>query len=116
MTLHKPKITDEDQEIITARAISIKKAFTNLMRDLVSLRKQKNYSLGFVGDRMGVSVSAVAEFENYDSNPKLGMVYRYALAIGAKIDFSVIADQENYQYKSIELKYKVVKARQKSLI
>ena len=61
-----------------------------LMQDLIDIREKQNLSQEEVGTRMGTSQSTVALFESYDSNPTLGTIRRYALAVGAKIIHQVI--------------------------
>ncbi|PQM75233.1 helix-turn-helix transcriptional regulator [Corynebacterium sp. J010B-136] len=55
---------------------------------LVKIREQRNLSQQQVGEALGLSQSAIAQFERYDSNPTLGTIRRYALAVGASIVMS----------------------------
>lgn len=71
---------------------SLVDAHEHLMDQLVALRKSNNLSQDEVASRMGVSQPTVAAFERYDSNPTLASVRRYALAIGARLQNSVIDD------------------------
>lgn len=85
---------NEDVSRIRARAASLENAHADLMRDLVATRKRHNISQEIVAERMSVSQPTVAAFERYDSNPTLSTIRRYALAIGARIQNSVIDDCE----------------------
>jgi len=53
--------------------------------ELVRLRKESGLSQLEVAGRMGIYLSAVAEFERYSSDPTLSMVERYALAVHARV-------------------------------
>lgn len=70
-------------------------AHEHLMDQLVALRKSNKLSQDEIASRMGVSQPTVAAFERYDSNPTLASVRRYALAIGARIQNSVIDDESS---------------------
>lgn len=60
-----------------------------LLTGLVQARKDRRMTQGDVAAAMGVSQSAVAQFEHYDSNPTLGTIRRYAMAVGADVTFDV---------------------------
>jgi transcriptional regulator with XRE-family HTH domain len=83
---------NEDESKIYERAEQLVESHALFMRELVTLRKERNLSLELVGTRMGISPSAVALFEDHDSNPTLSSIRRYALAVGAKIEHTVIDD------------------------
>lgn len=55
------------------------------LEDLISLRSASKMTQGDVAELMGVSQSAVSQFEHYDSNPTLASIRRYALAVGADL-------------------------------
>lgn len=57
----------------------------NFLDDLISFRSALKMTQGDVAELMGVSQSAVSQFEHYDSNPTLATVRRYALAVGADL-------------------------------
>lgn len=61
-----------------------------LLKDLVDLRKQQGLSQDEVARRMGVSQSTVAGFEQYDADPTLSTLRRYALAVGARVKTQVV--------------------------
>ena len=63
-----------------------------LREALVGRRKAQRLTQAEVGERMGVSQPAVANFERYDANPTLSSVRRYALAVGARIETNVSDD------------------------
>lgn len=56
---------------------------------LIAMRKQSGMTQKEVAEKMGVSQSAIAQFEHYDANPTLNALRRYALAVGADIEFTV---------------------------
>lgn len=83
---------NEDVSRVEARADSLEDAHYDLMRDLIRLRKLHELSQETVAERMSVSQPTVAAFERYDSNPTLATIRRYAVAVGARIQNSVIDD------------------------
>jgi transcriptional regulator with XRE-family HTH domain len=86
----------EEMSRIEARADSLVDAHEVLMRSLVRLRKTHGLSQEVVAERMGVSQPTVASFERYDANPTLATIRRYALAVGARVQNSVIDDCEEH--------------------
>lgn len=85
---------DEPMEVLTARAEALVDEMTDFMVDLRALREKHRLHQGIVAERMGVSQSAVSQFESYDSNPTLSTIRRYAMAIGARLELRVIDDYE----------------------
>lgn len=84
----------EDLRAIQERAEQLVESHAILMEELLRLRKKNGISQEAVGERMGVSQPAVAAFESHDANPTLGTIRRYALAVGARIEHTVIDDLE----------------------
>lgn len=82
----------EDLSHIEARAESLVDAHAALLAELIELRRHHKLSQGVVAERMSVSQPTVAAFEHYDSNPTLSTIRRYALAVGARLEISVIDD------------------------
>lgn len=62
----------------------------NLLSSLIEQRKKHHLTQAEVAERMGVSQPTIAAFEHYDANPTLATVRRYALAVGANIEHSVV--------------------------
>lgn len=83
----------EDRETIVARARSLQRAQRGMMEGLVDLRQEHGLTQAEVASRMGVSQSAVAQFERYDSNPTLATIQKYALAVEAKLGLRVESDR-----------------------
>ncbi len=83
---------NEDLAVIDARAHSLVESHSAQLSDLLELRRKHHISQEIVAERMGVSQPTVSAFENYDSNPTLSTIRRYALAVGARISFQVIDD------------------------
>lgn len=81
-------------QAMEARATHLAHFTEGLVRDLVEVRENRGLSQADVAERMGISQSAVSQFERYDSNPKLSTIRRYAHAVGARIKHSVILDAE----------------------
>lgn len=60
-----------------------------LVDKLIELRRRKNLTQEDLAERMGVSQSAVAKFENGPRDPRLSTLRRYALALGVQISHQV---------------------------
>lgn len=88
----------EDLSRIETRAEALVETHTELVADLITLRKEHKLSQESVAERMGVSQPTVAAFEHYDSNPTLSTVRRYALAVGARIESRVLDDCTNQRH------------------
>lgn len=83
---------EEDESTIEGRADSLYESLAAMKIQLIHLRRAHGLEQAEVGARMGVSQSAVSQFERHDSNPTLATVRRYALAVGARLDITVIDD------------------------
>jgi transcriptional regulator with XRE-family HTH domain len=83
---------NDSEEMIVARADALVLDHEQLLRNLVRHRNKHRLETTDVADRMGVSPEAVVEFEQYDSNPTLALLRRYALAVGVRIDSEVLDD------------------------
>lgn len=62
------------------------------LEKLVAMRKKHDLSQAEVAERMGVSQPTVSAFENYDANPTLATIRRYAMAVDAVIVNEIIDD------------------------
>lgn len=58
---------------------------TDLVAQLVAIRKAKGMKQTSVARRMNISRPAVSQFENGKYSPTLAVITRYAAAIGARI-------------------------------
>lgn len=85
----------EMSEAVRERAAALAETLDRLLEDLVDLREQQGLSQRDVAERMGVTQSAVSQFERYDANPTLASVRRYALAVGARISIDVAPDRSS---------------------
>lgn len=74
------------------RARVLARSDSELLLDLIALRKSKGITQAALASRMGVTQATVASFERYDSDPKLSTVRRYAHAIEALIKHVVEPD------------------------
>lgn len=83
----------EQRDAILARARALQAAYRDMMEKLVDLRDEHGMSQTDVANRMGVSQSAVAQFERYDANPTLATIRRYALAVEAEVEIRVTSDR-----------------------
>jgi DNA-binding XRE family transcriptional regulator len=57
--------------------------------DLIDLRIEKGITQAEVAKLLGISQPAVSQFEKLNSMPHVETVLAYALAIGAKLNFSI---------------------------
>ena len=93
----------EDLDRIDELADHLVESHSNLLDELVLIRKQNRLTQEEVAERLGISQPAVAAFESEESNPTLSSIRRYALAVGARIfhtvsnDLAVIAEAERGQ-------------------
>jgi DNA-binding XRE family transcriptional regulator len=71
---------------------------SDLLSDLIALRKEKRITQAMLAGRMGVTQATVASFERYDSDPKLSTIRRYAHAIEALVNHVVEADEGQYAH------------------
>lgn len=82
----------DDLESVERRADALVQSHEELLEKLISMRSKHRLTQADVAERMGVSQPTVAAFERYDANPTLATIRRYALAVGARIDHSIIDD------------------------
>ena len=80
---------ESDLTDIDKLAERLVESHSNLLDELVLVRKQKGLTQEVIGERMGINTLAVEAFENEDSNPTLSSIRRYALAIGVGINYKV---------------------------
>ncbi|MEN9954287.1 MAG: hypothetical protein RL028_889, partial [Actinomycetota bacterium] len=71
-------------------ALETAKSWSHAMEALVSLREQKGFTQKQVGDALGISQAAVAQFENGSANPSIQRIKLYAMVIGASISFEIV--------------------------
>ena len=57
--------------------------------DLIRQREESGMTQQDVADKLGITQSAVSQFESFGGNPRMMTVLAYALAIGAKLNFSI---------------------------
>ena len=69
---------------------------SDLLSDLVALRKSKKITQAVLAERLGLTQATIASFESYDSDPKLSTIRRYAHALGALVKHVVEADEGQY--------------------
>lgn len=82
----------ESRDQIRQRARALASAEREFWEGLVSLREHHNLTQAQVAERMGVSQSAVARLERYDSNPTMSTIRRYALAVEARLSLGAYSD------------------------
>lgn len=86
---------NDDTARLEARADSLLESSQSLLSGLRALRKKHQISQAQMAERMGVSQPTVAAFERYDANPTQTTIQRYAMAVGARLDVSVVDDCED---------------------
>ena len=80
----------------------------SLMEQLIALRLERGLTQRQVGDLLGVSQASIAQFESSSASPTISRILTYALAVGAKINFSVEDTGPTHTKEQLET------ARQKS--
>ncbi len=60
-------------------------AWQDLMDQLVAAREDQGLSQKEMGERMGISQSAVAQFELSSANPTISSIVRYANQLGIEL-------------------------------
>lgn len=75
---------------IEQAAIRTARSWSTALESLVALREQKGLTQKQVGDALGVSQAAVAQFENGSANPSIQRIKLYAMVIGASIEFAIV--------------------------
>lgn len=75
---------------IEEMALENESQWQKLMDELVAIRIGKGITQQQVGDSLGVSQAAVAQFEKHSTNPTIARLQLYAIAIGAKLSFAAI--------------------------
>lgn len=75
---------------IEQAAFRTARSWSTALESLVALREQKGLTQKQVGDALGVSQAAVAQFENGSANPSIQRIKLYAMVIGASMEFSIV--------------------------
>jgi DNA-binding XRE family transcriptional regulator len=60
-----------------------------LIGSLVEIRKAKGLTRADVAERMGTTVAAVGDLETVSSDPRMSILRRYAMAVGALMTTTV---------------------------
>ncbi len=69
----------------TELGVSNYAAWQDLMDSLVATREKQGISQKEMGERLGISQSAVAQFELSSANPTVTTIIRYANQLGVKL-------------------------------
>ncbi|HEX5506798.1 MAG TPA: helix-turn-helix transcriptional regulator, partial [Thermomicrobiales bacterium] len=65
-----------------------------LMRALAAKRAERGLSQREVAAKMATSQAAVARLERAEGDPRLSTLGRYALAVGQRLEWRLVADEE----------------------
>ena len=88
-------------------AFETAKNWSRVLEALVNLREQKGFTQKQVGEALGISQAAVAQFENGSANPTIQRIKLYAMVIGASLRFEVvdsgISQSQLQGQKSVEI-------------
>lgn len=63
-------------------------AWQDLMDELVAARENQGVSQREMGERLGISQSAVAQFELSSANPTMSSIVRYANCLGIELSLT----------------------------
>lgn len=85
-----PTVSDESR-----RATKLTRDLRRVIRDLKNIREARGLSASHIADLIGVHRSVISKFENQTGDPKLSTLLRYAHAIGADLELTVINPQLN---------------------
>lgn len=77
---------------VRARSKELSQSHRQMMSDLIDVRIERGMTQEHVAEILGVSRQRVSKMEQYDSNPRLETVQRYANAVGALIETRVRKD------------------------
>jgi transcriptional regulator with XRE-family HTH domain len=80
-----PAVSDESR-----RASKLTRDLRRVIRDLKNIREARGMSASLVADIIGVHRSVVSKFENQIGDPKLSTLLRYAHAVGADLELTVV--------------------------
>ena len=88
-------LTPELAEHLENRAEILVDNDTSYIENLIAIRKANGLSTREVANRISVSEETILDFESYHSDPKLSLLRRYAHAVAAIVNHSVIQDPNN---------------------
>lgn len=77
------------QDPTDALGVDLAEMQEQLVNALIEMRKKRNLSQDAVAELIGRDQAVVSNFERLSSNPNLATIRRYALAVGARIQFEV---------------------------
>ena len=77
---------------LDAIAMHNRSCWMELHQSLIELRINSGMTQSDVAKQIGVSQSAVSQFETLTRLPNLDTVFTYALAVGAKLDFGLSSE------------------------
>lgn len=75
-----------------ARAKLLAREDRQMKANLIELRQRAGLTQADVAALLGISQQAVNKLERYDSDPKLSTLRRYANAVGALVEHTVVQD------------------------
>jgi len=84
-----------NSEAIRQRAKSLSQSHRQMISDLVDIRVERGMTQDEVAIILGVTRQRVSRMEQYDSNPRLETIRRYANAVGARIESRVTIDESH---------------------
>ena len=93
-------ITPEFEKYLLNRAELLVDNDMAYIESLVAMRKSSGLSTKEVAERVSVSEETIIDFEGYHSDPRLSLLRRYAHAVNAIVEHSVIKDQDDPNYSS----------------
>lgn len=79
-------------ETLRTRAKNLSQSHRQMISDLVDVRIARGMTQDDVAAVLGVTRQRVSRMEQYDSNPRLETIRRYANAVGARIESQVSMD------------------------
>ncbi|MFJ2471326.1 helix-turn-helix transcriptional regulator [Glutamicibacter sp. NPDC087583] len=97
--------------VVRARSKELSQSHRQMMSDLIDVRIERGMTQEHVAEILGVSRQRVSKMEQYDSNPRLDTIQKYANAIGALIETHVQKDtrDETARFESESVVYRSIR-------
>lgn len=90
--VHMPSTTIPVASEESRRATKMTRDLRRVIRDLKAVREARGLSASHVADLIGVHRSVISKFENQVGDPKISTLLRYAHAVGADLELTVVSD------------------------
>lgn len=100
--------------LIRERAKLLAAEHTDMLSELVEIRKARGMTQADIASILGTSQQNVSKLESYDANPRLDTLRTYANAIGAILDIHVRKDTSEETVPSADQQWELLNKLPKS--